>query len=113
MPAPKDFEGQWFDMKKSIWIALFGILGSLFAKKQGIGITDDALVLRGIGTKDIPWADVVEIRPAKGAGVVGAVLKSCVVETKNHGVLNLPIHQTTDPEGLIAAFKAKGFLAGV
>lgn len=111
MPAPKGFEGQWFDMKKSIWIALFGILGSLFASKQGIGITDDALVLRGFGTKDIPWDDVVEIRPAK-AGAVGALLKSCVVETRSHGVLNLPIHQTVDPAGLIAAFQAKGHLQG-
>lgn len=112
MPAPDGFEGQWFDMKKSTWALLFGVLGALFAKKQGIGISDEALVLRGFGTKSIPWADVVEVRPAK-AGAVGALLKSCVVETKNNGVLNLPIHQTVDPAGLIAAFQAKGHLAGV
>lgn len=105
---PKNFEGQWFPMKRSFWMS--GLIGVLLKGNKGIGITDDALVLKGFGTKDIAWDDVVDIRPMRRAGLAGALFKACEVETKSQGTLALPIHQTTDAQGLIEALKAKGFL---
>lgn len=107
---PKDFNGEWFPMKRAFWKS--GLIGLLFKGNKGIGVTDEALVLKGFGTKDIAWDDVIDIRPMR-RGVAAALLKACEVETKSHGTLNLPIHQTTDAQGLIAALKAKGFLADV
>ena len=94
-------------MKRSIWLS--GLIGLLIQGNKGIGISEKALVLKGFGTKDIAWEDVVDIRPMR-KGVAAALLKVCVVETKSQGTLNLPIHQTTDPAGLLAALQGKGYL---
>lgn len=108
---PSNFDGQWFPMKRSFWMS--GLIGILLKGNKGIGVTDDALVLKGFGTKSIAWDDVVDIRPVSRGGIAGALLKACEVETKSQGTLNLPVHQTKDSQGLIAALKAKGFLADV
>ena len=105
---PKNFNGQWFPMKRSFWMS--GLIGMLLKGNKGIGVTDDALVLKGFGTKDIAWGDVVDIRPMRRGGVAGAVFKACEVETSSHGTLTLPIYQTSDPQGLIEALKGKGHL---
>ena len=111
MPPPKDFDGQWFPMKRSFWMS--GLIGFLLKGNKGIGVTADTLVLKGFGTKDIPWDDVVDVRPMRRGGVAGAMFKACEVETRSQGTLTLPIYQTTDPQGLIAALQGKGFLVDV
>ncbi|MGK0360813.1 MAG: hypothetical protein ACI9U2_003127 [Bradymonadia bacterium] len=46
-------------------------------------------------------------------GVAGALHKWCEAEMQSQATLNLPIHQTTGSQGLIAALKDKGCLADV
>ena len=108
MSAPAGFEGQWFYMKTGIGAILLGPLGMLLFKGKGIGVSEEGLVLKGFGVKTLPWDDVEGIRPL-GMGAAGLLLKPFVVDSKSKGTLTLPIHQTTDPAGLVAALEARGF----
>lgn len=79
----------------------------------GIGVSKDHLILKGFGTKRIPWGEIESLTQGSISllgGAAGALLSSLVIKAPlllkqrgKFGALSVPVHQTEDPKALLAA----------